>query len=443
MRTRFAPSPTGLLHVGNARVALFNWLMAKKHGGEFLVRIEDTDPERSQRSYEEAILEDLRWFIGFKGPVFRQSDNLRLYQEVATRLLEEGKAYECFCTREELERMREEALRRGIPPRYPGRCRDLSPGEKERLRAQGRTPSLRFRVGEGEVSFVDEVFGPQTFRGEELGDFIILRPDGWPTYNFACVVDDHQMGITHVIRGEDHLSNTPRQVLLYQALGWDPPRFAHLPLLLGPDGKVLSKRHGPTSLRELREMGIMPQALANYLLNLGGILEEGVFDWDEMARRFTLGGMSRSQAVFDLGRLLWFNRLFLRKSSALALAEETGLDPHAVELFKDEVSTIAELKALIRDLRESPPYDGPFPPGSAEVLKLALRELPSGKEGWLQRVLLSSGRKPKDVFRPLRLALTGRDRGPELEKIVRFLPEGEIERRLRLALLRSGGDDGP
>lgn len=443
MKTRFAPSPTGFLHVGNARVALFNWLLAKKVGGEFLLRIEDTDPGRSDPAYEAAILEDLKWFLGFEGEVHRQSEHLALYREMAQRLLGEGKAYECFCTREELERIREEALRKGLPPRYLGRCRNLSQGERERLRGEGRSPSIRFAVGQGELCFIDGVFGPQRYRAEELGDFIILRPDGWPTYNFACVVDDHHMGITHVIRGEDHLPNTPRQLLLYRAFGWQPPTFAHLPLLLGPDGKVLSKRHGPTSLREMREKGILPEALACYLLNLGGIVEEGVYDWEEMIEKFSLERLSRSQAVFDMARLLWFNRLYLRHRRAEEIAQRAGLELEAVDLFKEEVSTLSELRELIETLSGPPCYEGPFPPGSKDVISLALKELPKGKRGWLQRVLSLSGKRPREVLRPLRLALTGREQGPELEKIVTFLPEEEIEKRLKEVLSFLGGGDGP
>ena len=437
MRTRFAPSPTGYLHVGNARVALLNWLMAEKFGGEFLVRIEDTDPERSKPEFEEAILEDLKWFLGFRGKVWRQSEHLETYREFAQRLLEEGKAYECFCSREELEELRQRNLQRGLPPRYDRRCLGLSEAEKQRLRAQGRVPSLRFRA-EGTVTFEDEVFGPQRFRGEELGDFIIMRPEGVPTYNFACVIDDHLLGVTHVIRGEDHLPNTPRQILLYRAFGWDVPKFGHLPLLLGPDGKVLSKRHGPTSLKELREMGILPQALANYLLSLGGTTGDRILGWEEMKEAFSLSGISRSHPVFDMGRLLWFNREHLKGLGGEKLLElvgsPAGVNPHALELLRDEVSTLSELRERVSSLLREPEWQNRDLLGDGEVIRIALRELDRGKEGLLERVLRVSGKKPKEVFLPLRVALTGQRQGPELRKLLQFFDEGTIRDRLKKAL---------
>jgi len=438
MRTRFAPSPTGELHVGNARVALFNWLLSKKTGGQFSVRIEDTDPERSSPEFEVSILEDLKWFLNFDGEVVRQSERLSLYQGYAFRLLEEGKAYFCFCTEEELEALRKKRLSQGLPPRYERKCLRLSQKEIGELKASGRRPALRFKV-EGDVYFEDMIFGPQHMKEDDLGDFIILRKDLWPTYNFACVIDDYLMGITHVIRGEDHLTNTARQILLYKALGWTPPQFAHLPLLLGPDRKVLSKRHGATSLRELRQTGILPQALANYLLNLGGGIGDEILDFDEMIKVFEITKIERSQPVFDFKKLLWFNREHLKRAEAPSLiALEGELDQKGVELFKDEVKTLSELKELIRFLKEDPDLEGIRDEVNRTVLQTALEELDGGKENWIKRVVERSLLSPKEVFLSLRLLLTGKKQGPSLEKVVLYLDEEAIKRRLKRALTLGG-----
>jgi len=438
MRTRFAPSPTGELHVGNARVALFNWLLSKKTGGEFLVRIEDTDPERSSPEFEASILEDLRWFLNFRGEVVRQSERLSLYQQYAFRLLEEGKAYFCFCSEEELEALRKKRLSQGLPPRYDRRCLRLSQKEIEEFKASGRRPALRLKA-EGDVYFEDMVFGPQHVKEDDLGDFIILRKDLWPTYNFACVIDDHLMEISHVIRGEDHLTNTARQILLYKALGWTPPQFAHLPLLLGPDRKVLSKRHGATSLRELRQMGILPQALANYLLHLGGGIGDEILDFDEMIKVFEITKIERSQPVFDFKKLLWFNREHLKRAEAPSLiALEGELDQKGVELFKDEVKTLSELKELIRLLKQEPNLEGIGDEVNRTVLQTALEELEGGKENWIKRVVERSLLSPKEVFLSLRLSLTGKKQGPSLEKVVLYLDEETIRRRLERALALGG-----
>lgn len=442
MKTRFAPSPTGLLHVGNARIALLNWLFARKHGGEFLVRIEDTDQERSRKEYEKAILEDLKWFLGWEGVFLRQSERFELYQRHAEELLVEGKAYLCFCLPEELEQRRRERLARGLPPLYDGRCRSLTEQQKQRLQAEGRRPSVRFKVGLGEISYEDGVFGKLSFQGEKLGDFVIMRSDGRPTYNFACVIDDHYMGVTHVIRGEDHLSNTPRQILLYRAFGWEPPEFSHVPLLLGPDGKVLSKRHGPTSLKEFRSMGILPKALANYLLSLGGTIgEEVLLSWREMVERFSLSGLSRGKPVFDMGRLLWFNRQHLRRTSPEEIAQYLrgsleGWQKEALNHLKDEVSTLSELQEILDSLSKDLPVheENLRDPKAKEVLGLALIELEKDKYGWLERVLEASGLKSRDVLPLLRAILMGRPNGPPLVKVLSFLPKEIVRRKIEKAL---------
>ncbi|MBP1698978.1 MAG: glnS, partial [Deltaproteobacteria bacterium] len=259
VRVRFAPAPTGLLHIGNARTALFNFLFAKRHQGTFVLRIEDTDLERSTDSSIDRIIEDLKWLGIFweegpdrDGPMgpYRQSQRISIYREFADRLSQEGKSYKCFCSEERLEKLRKEQLSKGKMPRYDGRCRSLSEGEIAEMESSGLHPVLRFHVGRGSILFEDLIHGKMNFDSAGIGDFIIVRSDGMAAYNFACVMDDHLMHITHVIRGEDHLSNTPRQILLYQALGWQPPVFAHHPLILAPDRSPLSKRHGATAVSQ-------------------------------------------------------------------------------------------------------------------------------------------------------------------------------------------------
>ncbi|HKY32151.1 MAG TPA: glutamate--tRNA ligase, partial [Candidatus Polarisedimenticolia bacterium] len=323
MRVRFAPSPTGHLHVGNARTALFNWLLARHGGGTFVLRIEDTDAERSTGASEEAILEDLRWLGldwdegpcrgGGHGP-YRQSERGPVYAQAAARLLEQGAAYRCFCTRQELEADKEAQLLSGAAaPRYAGRCRQIDPAVSQR-RAASEPFALRFRVTAPSVAFDDGVRGRVEFPGAQIGDPVIVRADGTPTYNFAVVVDDAAMAITHVVRGEDHLSNTPRQILIYRALGAAPPAFAHVALVLGPDGKPLSKRHGATSVADFRERGFLPAAMVNCLALLGWSHPDGreVLGLEELAGAFTLQRVGRAASMFDSRKLAWLNAHHLR-----------------------------------------------------------------------------------------------------------------------------------
>jgi len=443
--------------VGNARTALYNWLFAQREGGTFLLRIEDTDPERSLQGYEEGILEDLRWLGLSWSEVSRQSERLQIYRRYAERLLDEGRAYRCYCTPEELAEMKRLQLAEGRPPRYDGRCRRLGEAERRRLEASGRSPSLRFSVPqEGETAFKDLVFGRKAFRNAEIGDFIILRSDGWPTYNFACVVDDHLMGITHVIRGEDHLSNTPRQILLYRALGWDPPQFGHLPLLLGPDGKILSKRHGAESVGDLRQMGILPVALANYLALLGGAVKgDEVLGWPELIGRFSLEGISSKQSIFDLKKLLWLNRAHLRRASGeelkgalqALLTMPPGVEAY-LEALKDNASTLLDFPKLLPIFLEEVPPMGEDAlsvlkeEGAQGVIEAALEELTGGgKEGWIER-LTERGLKGRQLFRPLRAALTGRTEGPELRRVIELLGEERLKARLDAALKLIRGGQG-
>ncbi len=331
-RVRFAPSPTGNLHVGNARTAVLNYLFARSGGsGHFILRIEDTDVERSQSSFEESIKEDLKWLTldWDEGP-YRQSDRLDIYRSWAAALLGKGLAYKCFCSKEELEKARAEALRRGQPPRYGRVCAGLSRDAVHRLEAAGTPYVLRFRSPEREIRFRDAIYGDVSFPAEHVDDFIIVRTDGMPSYNFAASVDDQLMKITHVIRGSDHLSNTPKQIMLFLAFGFEPPAYAHHSLLIGVDKKPLSKRHGATRVAEFRAMGILPEAMVNYLAIIGRKVDrEFLKTREELMGTFTLGSFSSSDAVFDPGKLLWLNKEHLRTMDAGALLERMGLDQKA------------------------------------------------------------------------------------------------------------------
>ncbi len=333
MRVRFAPSPTGHLHVGNARTALFNWLIARRHGGTFILRVEDTDRERSTAVSEEAIKDDLRWLglawdegIDVGGDVgpYRQSERLSLYATHTDQLLRAGHAYRCFCRPEMLEAGRQAALAESRPPKYPGTCRGLLPLDVEQRLAAGEGAAVRLRVpADRTVRFDDLVRGTVSFHTDVIGDPVIVRADGIPAYNYAVVIDDALMRITHVVRGEDHISNTPRQLLVYEAFGWTPPAFAHLSLVLGPDHAPLSKRHGATSVAEFRAKGYLPEALANYLALLGWAPGDGdeVLPLATLAERFDLGAVGHSAGVFDEAKLAWVNRHYLKAATPERLAD--------------------------------------------------------------------------------------------------------------------------
>jgi glutamyl-tRNA synthetase len=317
-RVRFAPSPTGHLHIGGARTALFNYLFARRHSGTFILRVEDTDQERSTPESVQGILDSLRWLGlewdegpgigGGEGPYF-QSERKDIYRGELNRLLEEGKAYSCFCTPADLAARREDAKAQGKSPGYDGRCRRLSEKDREEYRRQGRPMAVRLAVPEGETGWSDLVRGRVTFRNDQFGDFIIRKSDGFPTYHFAVVVDDAAMGISHVIRGDDHISNTPRHLMLFEALGYAPPLFAHVPIILGSDGGRLSKRHGATSIGQYREEGYLPEAMVNYLALLGWSTSESrqTFTLEELIAEFDIPRVSKSSATFDPEKLLWLN----------------------------------------------------------------------------------------------------------------------------------------
>ncbi len=318
VRVRFAPSPTGHLHIGGARTALFNWLFARHEGGVFVLRIEDTDRTRSTEEYIESIMEGMKWLnLDWDEGPFRQTDRFDVYKSCVDKFLAEGKAYHCYCTPEELEERRQKALAEGRPPRYDGRCRLL----KEPV--PGRTPSVRFKMPQtGQTVVNDLIRGPVSFDNSQLDDFIIARSDGTPTYNFVVVVDDVEMKITHVIRGDDHLNNTPKQIHIYTSLGYETPKFAHLPMIMGHDKTRLSKRHGATSVMAYKEMGYLPDALINYLARLGWSCgDQEIFTREELKARFSMEHIGKSAAVFNPEKLLWLNGEYIRKTSPEELTD--------------------------------------------------------------------------------------------------------------------------
>ncbi len=320
VRVRFAPSPTGYLHVGGARTALFNWLFARRHAGTFILRIEDTDRERSSDAMTQAILDGMEW-LGLdwdEGP-HHQADGLERHRRDAVRLLENRRAYRCFCTPESLDERRRAAEEKGEGYRYDRRCLlTVSPEEAERRAAAGQPYTVRFAVPEGETAWHDAVHEHTRFDNGDIEDFIVLRSDGTPVYNMAVVSDDHDMGVTHVIRGDDHLSNTPKQILLYDALGWQIPTFAHVPMILGSDGRRLSKRHGATAVGQYREEGILPESMVNFLALLGWSPGDDteLMSLEELTGRFSLEGIGKKSAVFDTDKLAWLNGQYLSAASA-------------------------------------------------------------------------------------------------------------------------------
>jgi glutamyl-tRNA synthetase len=458
VRARFAPSPTGLLHIGSARTALFNYLFARHHGGEFLLRIEDTDRERSTEAATKVILEGLEW-LGItpdQPPVF-QSTRLARHAEVAREMLERGQAYRCYCTAEELRQMREQALAEGRSPRYDGRWRDRDPAEAP----PGIAPAIRLKAPrDGETVVEDLVQGTVRVANTELDDMIILRSDGTPTYNHSVVVDDHDMGITHVIRGDDHLTNTFRQVQIYQAMGWALPRFAHIPLIHGADGAKLSKRHGAVSALEIREQGYLPEALCNYLLRLGwGHGDDEVIDREQAIRLFDLDGVGRAPSRMDYAKLTNLNGIYIRQADderltrevLERLAKRTDLALGAAAArriralmpeLKQRAKTLVELADAAAFLAHPLPL--PMERKAAALLtpetRAMLRDVaaalaatdftPASIDAALRAFAESSGRKFGQIAQPLRAALTGSTASPGIEATLAALGKEEALNRL-------------
>lgn len=460
VRVRFAPSPTGYLHVGGARTALYNWLLARCQGGAFILRIEDTDPERSTEESAGAILESLRWLGLDWDELYRQAERLPLYQEHAERLIKEGKAYYCVCRPEELEERRKGALAAGLPPRYDGRCRGRT--------VKDQPAAVRFLMPEEGLTVVEDlIHGEIVFEDREMDDFILLRSDGTPTYNFAVVVDDHLMAITHVIRGNDHLSNTPKQLKLYLAFGFPIPKFAHLPMILGPDRTRLSKRHGATSIQAYRNMGYLPEALVNYLARLGWSHgDQEIFTREDLLHSFSLAKVGKTPAVFDPSKLLWLNGYYLRKREPKQLVEplqpfweEVGVGgeelkerderwlEQVVMLFKERAKTLEELALSSRVCFAVPVDVDPearaqhLQPKELKLLEelrpnlSALTDFQTSSIGiFLRAFAAGKGLKLVVVAQPIRVALTGRTVSPPLFEIMALLGKPLCLKRLNAIL---------
>ena len=470
MRVRLAPSPTGQLHVGNARTALFNWLLARGNRGTFILRIEDTDVQRSTEASETAILRDLRWLGldwdegpdvgGPRGP-YRQSERINLYASYAKELLSTGAAYHCFCSIAQLDAERQSAVAERRPARYAGTCRRLSREQADARIAAGERPAIRFRVPEDrDVVFEDAVRGEVRFQVDVIGDPVIVRADGSPAYNFAVVVDDALMEVTHVLRGEDHISNTPRQILLYEALAFKPPVFAHVSLVMGPDHSPLSKRHGATSVAEFRAKGYLPEALVNYLALIGWSPGQGheLLPIDELARRFSLEGVGHSAGVFDEEKLAWVNRHYLKIADSIRVAELSvpyfndagiAMSPHGRGLefvasvmpiatgYVDRLDQVPARLAFLFDyapertmadarVRSEMIADGPRAVVSAlaDALAHAPRLDRERFRAVATEVKARTGQKGKALLHPIRVALTGRAEGPELDLAIPAIDGG-------------------
>lgn len=479
LKVRFAPSPTGPFHIGGARSALFNWLVARHANGTFLVRIEDTDLKRSTKESEENIKDSLKWLgmnwdegidVGGSHGPYRQTERLDLYKKEVQRLLDEGKAYYCYCSAEELEKSRKAQLDAGKTPIYDEHCRHLTEEEKAKYEAEGRKPVVRLKVRkDGVFAFDDMVRGHVEFQAAGVGDFIIMKSDGIPVYNFAVVIDDAFMEVTHVIRAEEHLSNTPRQLAIYEALGYKPPKFGHISLILGEDHKKMSKRHGATSVTEYRNMGYLPEAVVNYLALLGWTPkgEQEIFTEEELIKQFSMKRVSSNDAVFDINKLNWINFQYMKKLDAdqlydlivpflvkagyvdAAVSEEkkdwlkkviwfmkdhiyfAGQAADELRFFFEDMPKITDenvlavmkeetsgklLKAFIEDLKALETFD------QAEIKKC------------FNACMKAQGIKGKAAYEPTRIALTGATQGPGMFEMMELFGREKTMDRLEAAL---------
>jgi len=457
MRVRFAPSPTGYLHIGGARTALFNYLLARQTRGTFILRIEDTDVERSTQESVDAILDAMEW-LGLEydeGPYY-QSQRFDLYREKIQTLLDSGKAYKCYCTEDELNRKRETAIQQGKKPQYDGTCRDL---EAER---PGQPFVIRFKsTQDGVTAFDDLIKGNISFNNSELDDMIIQRTDGTPTYNFVVVVDDAEMGLTHVVRGDDHVNNTPRQIQIYTALGYPVPRFAHVPMILGDDKKRLSKRHGATSVMAYRDMGYLPEAMVNYLVRLGWSHgDEEIFSMQELIEKFSLKNVGRSAGVFNPDKLLWLNEHYIKSGDPQRLGQllleyleragvATAGGPDAAEVVKtlqDRSKTMVEMaqKAAFY-YQDELEYDEKavakfFTSEQAPIFSAVKEALEhttfdaAGVESAFKQVLEQTGLKFGKVGQPTRVALSGGTSAPGIYEVALVLGRERCMQRLNKAI---------
>ncbi|WCK54670.1 glutamate--tRNA ligase [Aneurinibacillus sp. Ricciae_BoGa-3] len=476
VRVRFAPSPTGHLHIGGARSALFNYFFARHHGGKFIIRIEDTDRKRNVEDAEAKLIQSMRWLgtewdesIDKGGPhaPYRSMDRMDIYTDHLNRLLEEGKAYHCYCTEDELNAEREAQKARGEMPRYSGKCRHLTAEQVAAYKAEGRVPSIRFRVlADREYVVHDHVRGEVAFESNGIGDFVIARPDGIPTYNFAVTIDDYLMEITHVIRGEEHLSNTPRQLMIYEAFGWEAPDFAHVSLILNPDRQKMSKRDESIIqfVEQYRELGYLPEALVNFLALLGWSPEgeEEIFSREELIKRFTLDRVSKSPSVFDIDKLNWMNNHYFKEAPLERIVELTlphmqkagqlpeVLSPEqrewaekVIALYQEQMAygaQIVELASLFFIDKLEYNEEAKEILGEEQVPEVmrAFHEQITAEEAFtpetikaaLKNVQKATGHKGKKLFMPVRVAATGVTHGPDLGQSLYLLGREKVAGRV-------------
>jgi nondiscriminating glutamyl-tRNA synthetase len=478
VRTRFAPSPTGFLHIGGARTTLYNWLFARHHKGTFVLRIEDTDEVRSTPESVTAILDSIKW-LGLdwdEGPVdettdkgpyspYYQMKRVDVYRKHLNELLSSGKAYRCYCTKEELDQMRKLAQLEKRPPRYDGRCRALTEDQRKAKEAAGQKFSIRFKMpADGATVVDDQIRGQVSFENNLQQDLVIWKTTDGPTYNFCCVIDDHLMEISHVIRGDEHLSNTPSQVQIYKALGWEPPVFAHLSMILGPDGSKLSKRHGATSVLEYRDQGYLPHTMRNYLALLGWSTSESqqLFKDEELVAKFDLAGCQKNPATFDTVKLNWMNGEYIRQmpvgeliKQAEPFLKKAGLPANGaaqpplektVGIEHEKFKLLSEIPALVDFFYKDVVFDPKAmekvlkAPGAKDVL-LGLAEALQGfspftdkpLEARIRQFCVDKGLKPGQVFHPIRVACTGRTEGPTLFLMLEVMGKDMVVTRLKNA----------
>ncbi len=480
IRVRYAPSPTGHLHIGNARTALFNYLFARSQGGSFIIRIEDTDQKRNIAGGEESQLKYLKWLgmdwdesvdvPGAYGP-YRQSERTHIYEEYYRDLIKRDMAYKCYCTEEELEQERAEQMERNETPAYSGKCRHLTEEDHARLEAEGRKPSIRFAVPKGKVyTFNDMVKGDVSFESDGIGDFVIIKKDGIPTYNFAVAIDDHLMEISHVLRGDDHITNTPKQLMVYEAFGWDAPVFGHMTLIVNESRKKLSKRDESIIqfIEQYEELGYLPEALFNFIALLGWSPsgEEEIFSKEEFITIFDADRLSKSPALFDKQKLTWMNNQYMKKVDtervlelALPHLQEAGLVPtemseeehqwvkKLIALYQDQMSYGAEIvdlsniffkkEIVYNDEAKEILGEEQVP----EVLKAFLEEVNSMPEfvdseikAAIKRVQKATGHKGKKLFMPIRVAVTGQAHGPDLPKAIELFGRDRVISQLEKLL---------
>ncbi len=481
IRVRYAPSPTGHLHIGNARTALFNYLFARSQGGKFIIRIEDTDVKRNVAGGEENQLNYLKWLgidwdesvdVGGEYGPYRQTERLDIYRTYWQDLLDRGLAYRCYCTEEELEREREEQMARGETPRYSGKHRDLTPEQQSAFEAEGRTASIRFRVPEGRsYTFVDMVKGEITFDTAEMGDFVIVKKDGIPTYNFAVAVDDHLMKISHVLRGEDHISNTPRQLMIYEAFGWEPPVFAHMTLIVNESKKKLSKRDESIIqfIEQYDRLGYLPEAMFNFIALLGWSPEgeRELFAREELIEAFNAARLSRSPAVFDTQKLAWMNNEYVKRADldrmvALCLPhlqqagrlaeplDEAGREwvTALVALHQDKLRSASDIVPVTElffreEVQEEEEAAAVLAEETAPaVLAAFLAQVEADPDAFgvdgikemIKAVQKETGCKGKSLFMPIRAALTGQTHGPDLNQSIALLGRDKVIARLKVRL---------